>query len=109
MSGDWFCRQQARPAPLRSWVTPPPQHILVCCLQAGEHAGFRHLLALHAFVVTGVERCMPPKDPAKLVRSLAPDWKVAGGCCRVAVACMAAAAAVRACMHACYACCLVGT
>ena len=82
-------------------------------MQAGEHAGFRHLLALHAFVVTGVELCMPPKDPAKLVRSLAPYLKVAGGCCQVAVAvavaCMAAAAAVRACMHACYACCLMGS
>lgn len=49
--------------------------------QAGEHAGFKHLLSLHAFVVTDVELCMPPKDPFKFVRSLAPYLKVpaAGG------------------------------
>ncbi|PRW45458.1 nipped-B isoform X2 [Chlorella sorokiniana] len=44
--------------------------------EAGEHAGFKHLLSLHAFVVTDVELCMPAKDPFKFVRSLAPYLKV---------------------------------
>ncbi|PSC68988.1 nipped-B B isoform X2 [Micractinium conductrix] len=49
--------------------------------QAGEHAGFKHLLSLHAFAVTDVELCQPPSDPAKFVRSLAPYLKAsdAGG------------------------------
>lgn len=64
----------------RGWIsqghplsTSSPGH-----LQSGEHAGFKHLLSLHAFAVTDVELCMPPKDPFKFVRSLAPYLKVAG-------------------------------
>lgn len=41
--------------------------------------GFKHLLSLHAFAVTDVELCMPPKDPFKFVRSLTPYLKVSAG------------------------------
>jgi hypothetical protein len=73
--------------------TPPPHRLLqigFCKVrltspphaQAGEQAGFPHLLALHAFAVTDVDLCMPPSDAGKFVRSLAPYLKVApgGGC-----------------------------
>jgi hypothetical protein len=82
---------------------------MLYCLQAGDHAGFKHLLALHAFVVTGVELCMPPKDPAKFLRSLAPYLKVAGGWALAGGRGVRHCHSIRACMHACYAGCSVGT
>lgn len=68
------CANTSKPR-IQSISTPCP----AAHLQAGEQAGFKHLLSLHAFAVTDVELCMPPKDPFKFVRSLAPYLKVAGG------------------------------
>lgn len=48
--------------------------------QAGDAtAGFKYLLSLHAFAVTDVQLCVPPKDPSTFVRSLAPYLKLAPG------------------------------
>eukprot|EP00887_Chlorella_sp_A99_P005943 scaffold29.g5943.t1 len=41
--------------------------------------GLPFLLSLHAFAVTDVQLCMPAKDAAKFVRSLAPYLKIGGG------------------------------
>lgn len=46
---------------------------------AADAPGFPYLLSLHAFAVTDVQLCIPAKDPAKFVRSLAPYLKVGGG------------------------------
>ena len=71
----WVVHVQACPLPPTSPMPILPLHASTL-LQAGEQAGFKHLLSLHAFVVTDVELCMPPKDPFKFVRSLAPYLKV---------------------------------
>ena len=45
-------------------------------LRRAKHS-FQPLQALHALCLTDVALCMPPQDPAKYVRCLAPYLKVA--------------------------------
>lgn len=68
-----FAARRGVPQPRPAFPSP-----LCLFMQAGEHAGFKHLLSLHAFAVTDVELCQPPSDPAKFVRSLAPYLKASG-------------------------------
>lgn len=43
-----------------------------CDTAQAEAATLKHLLALHALSLADPTLCVPPRDPAKFVRSLAP-------------------------------------
>ena len=76
---EWAAGREVTQALLDLFLEAEEDATAAAALGGPPATAFSHLLSLHAFAVADVALCMPSKDPACFVRSLAPYLKVGAG------------------------------